>query len=66
MHVSGILITTFRATYFRVAVHIFPCLVYKMFNEETLNLINVSSMNSEQRKLCVQSPIEIDTRFLRK
>ena len=28
--------------------------------------INVSSMNSEQRKLCVQSPIEIDARFLRK
>ena len=51
MHVSGILITTFRATYFRVAVHIFPCLVYKMFNEETLNLINVSSMNTERRKL---------------
>ena len=23
-------------------------------------------MNSEQRKLCVQSPIEIDARFLRK
>lgn len=53
MHVSEILITTFRATYFRVAVHIFPCLVYKMFNEEPFNLINVSSMNPKQRNLCV-------------
>ena len=31
-----------------------------------VDLFNVSSMNSEQRKLCVQSPIEIDARFLRK
>ena len=44
--------------------------VWQMTGEELLFLAqhgnNVSSMNSEQRKLCVQSPIEIDARFLRK
>ena len=31
-----------------------------------INIFNVSSTNSEQRKLCVKSPIENDARFLRK
>ena len=36
----------------------------ELTEKETLN--NVSSTNSEQRKLCVKSPIENDARFLRK
>ena len=49
----GFLLQLYRTNYFRVAVHIFPCLAYKMFNEEALILINVSSMNPKQLKLCV-------------